>query len=76
MNLVPTTPSGARWPTSTTRPSAPGRARQHPLYKAAVASTLGGGADVVLSGHEHNYERFAPQNPGGRTDPERGTGSS
>jgi acid phosphatase type 7 len=30
------------------------------------------GADVVLSGHEHNYERFAPQNPGGRADPERG----
>ena len=30
------------------------------------------GADVVLSGHEHNYERFAPQNPGGREDPERG----
>jgi hypothetical protein len=30
------------------------------------------GADVVLSGHEHNYERFAPQNPSGREDPERG----
>jgi hypothetical protein len=30
------------------------------------------GADVVLSAHEHNYERFAPQNPGGRADPERG----
>ena len=27
---------------------------------------------MVLSGHEHNYERFAPQNPGGREDPERG----
>jgi calcineurin-like phosphoesterase family protein len=30
------------------------------------------GADVVLSGHEHNYERFAPQNPDGQADPERG----
>ena len=30
------------------------------------------GAEVVLSGHEHNYERFAPQKPGGRADPERG----
>jgi acid phosphatase type 7 len=30
------------------------------------------GSDVVLSGHEHNYERFAPQNPGGEADPERG----
>jgi hypothetical protein len=28
--------------------------------------------DVVLSGHEHNYERFAPQDPRGRADPERG----
>jgi hypothetical protein len=31
-----------------------------------------GGAEVVLSGHEHNYERFAPQNPVGKADPERG----
>ena len=27
---------------------------------------------MVLSGHEHNYERFAPQNPSGEADPERG----
>jgi hypothetical protein len=26
----------------------------------------------VLSGHEHNYERFAPQTPGGAADPARG----
>jgi calcineurin-like phosphoesterase family protein len=26
-------------------------------------------ADVVLNGHEHNYERFAPQNPSGTPDP-------
>jgi hypothetical protein len=30
------------------------------------------GADVVLSAHEHNYERFAPQDPYGVADPERG----
>ena len=30
------------------------------------------GVDVVLSGHEHNYERFAPQTPDGALDPERG----
>jgi hypothetical protein len=30
------------------------------------------GADVVLAGHEHVYERFAPLNPGGRVDSERG----
>jgi len=27
---------------------------------------------VVLSGHEHNYERFAAQDPEGRADPQRG----
>jgi hypothetical protein len=26
-------------------------------------------ADIVLNGHEHNYERFAKQNPGGTADP-------
>jgi 3',5'-cyclic AMP phosphodiesterase CpdA len=28
-----------------------------------------GGADVVLNGHRHNYERFAPQGAGGIYDP-------
>jgi hypothetical protein len=26
------------------------------------------GADVVLNGHDHTYERFAPQNPNGQAD--------
>jgi hypothetical protein len=30
------------------------------------------GADVVLSGHDHDYERFGPQNPSGQADPLRG----
>jgi Calcineurin-like phosphoesterase len=30
------------------------------------------GAEVILSGHEHNYERFAPQTPGGALDSTRG----
>jgi acid phosphatase type 7 len=30
------------------------------------------GADLVLSGHDHHYERFAPQNPDGVADPSRG----
>jgi hypothetical protein len=30
------------------------------------------GADVVLNGHEHNYERFAPQTPDGAADSARG----
>lgn len=29
-------------------------------------------ADVVINGHDHNYERFAPQNPSGQADPEWG----
>ena len=30
------------------------------------------GADVVLNGHDHDYERFAPQAPGGSADPDFG----
>lgn len=30
------------------------------------------GADVVVNGHDHDYERFAPQDPSGVADPERG----
>jgi acid phosphatase type 7 len=30
------------------------------------------GADVVVNGHDHNYERFAPQNPEGKAEPRRG----
>src|SRR3990172_4070962 len=26
-------------------------------------------ADVILNGHDHTYERFAPQNPSGQADP-------
>jgi acid phosphatase type 7 len=29
-------------------------------------------AEIVLNGHGHNYERFAPQTPDGVTDPRRG----
>jgi 3',5'-cyclic AMP phosphodiesterase CpdA len=30
------------------------------------------GVEVVLNGHEHNYERFAPQTPAGAADPQYG----
>jgi hypothetical protein len=30
------------------------------------------GADVVINGHDHDYERFAPQDPKGKADPARG----
>lgn len=29
-------------------------------------------ADLVLAGHEHSYERFAPQDPDGQADPQNG----
>ena len=35
-----------------------------PLYAAGV--------DVIVNGHDHDYERFAPQDPDGRVDGERG----
>lgn len=31
-----------------------------------------GGATVVMNGHDHDYERFAPQDPNGNADPVRG----
>jgi len=39
-----------------------------PIFQALYDA----GAEVVLSGHEHTYERFAPQNPAGRLDNRRG----
>ena len=30
------------------------------------------GAELVIAGHEHNYERFAPQTPTGQADPATG----
>lgn len=38
------------------------------LWEALYAA----GADIVLSGDDHLYERFAPQAPDGRSDPVRG----
>lgn len=29
-------------------------------------------ADLILNGHDHDYERFAPQDPQGKADPQRG----
>jgi len=50
----------------------------HPTYrnnlkmKASWEALYAADADVVLNGHSHNYERFAPQNPNGVADSERG----
>jgi acid phosphatase type 7 len=39
-----------------------------PFWDALSAAS----ADVVVNGHEHDYERFAPQDPAGSLDRERG----
>jgi acid phosphatase type 7 len=50
--------SGPNGPTESVRP----------LWELLYAE----GADVVISGHDHLYERFAPQDPVGRADMVRG----
>jgi hypothetical protein len=39
-----------------------------PLWDVLYAAD----ADVVLNGHDHDYERFAPQDPQGKADSQRG----
>jgi hypothetical protein len=34
-----------------------------------VTALYQAGAEVVLTGHDHTYERFAPQDPNGQADP-------
>ena len=51
-----------RWSSGTTHGSSTNMA----AFWNALSSA---GADVVLNGHEHNYERFAPQLPNGVADP-------
>jgi len=55
----------------------------YPLFSSGYHGSLPGtlaiwqalydyNADVVLNGHDHDYERFAPQDPNGAADPARG----
>lgn len=55
----------------------------HPLFSSGThsgdtrsvdvwAALYEAGVDVVLNGHDHNYERFAPQNPAGELETDRG----
>jgi hypothetical protein len=39
-----------------------------PLFQALYEAN----ADIVVNGHDHDYERFAPQTPDGAADPARG----
>lgn len=40
--------------------------------KPWVDALYAAGADVILSGHQHDYQRFAPQNPSDQRDDARG----
>ena len=43
------------------------------LFMATIYETLyKAGADIVLAGHDHDYERFAPLDPSGNVDNPRG----
>ena len=48
------------------------RRRGRPVLGALYAA----GADVVINGHDHDYERFAPQDPDGRDRIRRGASAS
>ncbi|MGH9267163.1 MAG: metallophosphoesterase family protein, partial [Acidimicrobiales bacterium] len=43
-------------------------ARYDALWRALYET----GAEVIINAHDHSYERFAPQDPDARPDPERG----
>jgi hypothetical protein len=53
---------------SGTNPSHARHPEMRPMWQALYEA----GAELVLNGHEHNYERFAPQDPDGHPDPKRG----
>jgi len=54
----------------------------HPRFSSGLAGGSGlygfwqvlyeHGAEIVVNGHDHDYERFAPQDPDGNPDPQRG----
>jgi len=44
----------------------------HPELKQIVQDLYAAHADLLLVGHEHSYERFSPQDPDGKVDPEHG----
>ena len=55
-------------PLFTTGEYRPGLDEVKPMWEALYAAD----ADVVLNAHDHNYQRFAPQDPEGGKDPKRG----
>lgn len=49
-----------------------GRNGQYPDMRGLFGLLYTANAEVVLTGHDHLYERFAPQDPDGRNDSARG----
>ena len=49
-----------------------GTSGSHGEMEPIWAALYDNGVDVVLNGHDHGYERFAPQTPVGVADPVRG----
>jgi len=43
-----------------------------PEMKVFWRDLYNAGAEIVISGHDHDYERFAPQDPEANPDPKRG----
>lgn len=48
------------------------RHANHPELRPLWQALYEARAEIILAGHEHNYERFAPQDPLGNPDPENG----
>lgn len=44
----------------------------HPELRPLWQALYNAHADLMLAGHEHSYERFAPQDPNGNADPKTG----
>ncbi len=49
-----------------------GQVLPSPGMSTVVSTMYAAGVDVVLNGHDHDYERFAPLDPSGAVDPVRG----
>jgi hypothetical protein len=52
--------------------SSGGKHGNDPVMKPLWQALYQAGAEIVINGHDHDYERFAPQDPDGKADPMRG----
>ena len=41
-------------------------------YHALLEEFYNAGGELLLTGHDHDYQRYAPQNPNGNRDTARG----